>query len=96
MQSLPSPLNPGRHGPQVALTPGAGTSVQFTPAAQGDCRHPSASSSQKRPVHAVYAHKILEGCTLVLIRQIILTTHAVTHILHAYYLDCINSSLARD
>ena len=53
MQSCPSPLNPGGHGPQVTPIPGAGMSVQFTPAAQGDCRHPLASSSQKRPVQAV-------------------------------------------
>ena len=61
--SRPSPLNPGGHGPQVAPIPGAGMSVQLTPAAQGDCWHPSASFSQKRPVHAIQKRRrSLEGC----------------------------------
>ena len=60
--SRPSPLNPGGHGPQVAPIPGAEMSVQLTPAAQGDCWHPSASFSQKRPVHAIQKQKKLEDC----------------------------------
>ena len=52
IQFSPSPVYPGGHGPHVALTPGAGTSIHSTPAKHVSSVHPSKSSSQNLPAYA--------------------------------------------
>ena len=50
MQFSPFPLCPIGHGPHVAPSPGAATSVHSTPSKQISSVHPSKSSSQNLPV----------------------------------------------